>query len=555
MPKPIRQHKLQRLSQIGSILLKYGFEDLIAHLKLSKKVDRAKLKGSEVPGLPSSRWKRIRLVFEELGTTYIKLGQLMSNRADLFPKELILELEKLQDEVPPFDPEEGIRILEEDLKKSYTEVFDFFDQKPIASASVSQVHKAILKENKQEVAIKIQRPRLKEKIDIDLQILKDSANLLQKYIPEVKQFNIYDFLNEFEIALNKELNFKAEANNILKFKKRIDRHPYLHIPKVYEDYCSRRVIVMEYINGVKINQLEKLKQPPYDPELIANRYLEVYFDQIFTHGIFHADPHPGNIYVYPDNTFAFIDFGIMGLVHRRDKDLLTAIILGIEEKDAKKILHAFQKVSPTPIENQIALEYRLNELIDDLTFQEIAEIDVHETGNRIRSLIMEFKIQIPSNFFLLSKALSIVEGTVKQLNPNLKIEKAIAPHARKLLLKRLNPANIVKSLLLSSIDLASIIRDFPNDAEEIIKKIKEGTININLEHRGLDSLIEMFNKTVNRVVLSLLQAALLIASSLVILAKIPPFWNQISVIGLAGYIVSGILALILIYRIIRDRKW
>lgn len=550
----MRQSRLHRLRQIGSILIKYGFEDLLEHLKLGRKTF-IKTSEDKVGDLPSSRWKRIRLVFEELGATYIKLGQMMSNRSDIFPAELIVELEKLQDEVPPFESDAALQILEEDLGSSYTEFFDFFDHQPLASASISQVHKAVLKKGKQEVAIKIQRPNLKEKIDIDLQILKESASFLQNYIPEVKQFSIYDFLLEFEIALNKELNFKTEANNILKFKKRLEKHPYVHIPDVYTELCSRRIIVMEFIKGVKINQIKQLQEPPYNAELIAHRYLDLYFDQVFNYGIFHADPHPGNIYVYPNNTFAFIDFGIVGVVHKRDRDLLTSIILGIEEKDAKKILHAFQKVTPNPIENQIALEYRLNELIEDLSYQEIAEIDVHETGNRIRALVMEFNIQIPTNFFLLSKAISIVEGTVKKLNPNLKLEKAIAPHARKLLLQRLNPYNILKSFLLSSVDLASIIREIPNDAEEIIKKIKEGTININLEHRGLDNLIEIFNKVVNRVVLSLLQASLLISSALVILAKIPPLWNKISVIGLGGFIISGILALVLIYRIIRDRKW
>ncbi|MGK7388739.1 MAG: ABC1 kinase family protein [Candidatus Cyclobacteriaceae bacterium M2_1C_046] len=550
----MRQNRLQRLREIGSILIKYGFEDLLAHLKLSKKI-RSRKDENVLKTIPSSRWKRIRLVFEELGTTYIKLGQMMSNRSDIFPKELIFELEKLQDEVPPFDPDEALRILEEDLKRPYTEVFDFFDLNPMASASISQVHKGILKDNQKEVAVKIRRPNLKDQIDVDLQILKDSANFLQKYITEVKQFSVYDFLLEFEAALNKELNFKAEANNILKFKKRLEKHPYVHIPEVYEKYCSKRVIVMEFITGVKINNVEKLKQPPYNPELIATRYLELYFDQIFNYGIFHADPHPGNIYVYPDNTFAFIDFGIVGLVHKRDKDLLTSIIIGIEEKNAKKILHAFQKVTPNPIDNQIALEYRLTELIEDLSYQEIADIDVHETGNRIRSLVLDFNIQIPSNFFLLSKAISIVEGTVKELNPNLQIEKAITPHARKLILKRLNPFTISKNILLSSVDFASIIQEIPNDLEEIIKKIKEGTININLEHRGLDNLIQSFNKEVNRLVLAFLQASLLVASAIIILAKIPPRWNEISIIGMVGFVISGVLALILIYRIIRDRKW
>lgn len=550
----MRQNRLQRLREIATILIKYGFDDLLAHLKISKKY-RARKDENVLKTVPSSRWERIRLVFEELGTTYIKLGQMMSNRSDIFPKELIFELEKLQDDVPPFDPDVALRILEEDLKKSNTEIFDFFDHKPLASASVSQVHRGVLKDNQQEVAVKIQRPNLKDQIDIDLQILKDSANFLQKYITEVKQFSVYEFLLEFEAALNKELNFKAEANNILKFKKRLEKHPYVHIPIVYEKYCSKRIIVMELIKGVKINNAEKLKKPPYNPKLIASRYLDLYFDQIFTYGIFHADPHPGNIFVFPNNTFAFVDFGIVGLVHKRDKDLLTSIIIGIEEKNAKKILHAFQKVTPNPIENQIALEYRLTELIEDLTYQEIADIDVHETGNRIRSLVLDFNIQIPSNFFLLSKAISIVEGTVKQLNPNLQIEKAITPHARKLVLKRLNPFSITKNLLLSSVDFASIIQEIPNDLEEIIKKIKEGTININLEHRGLDNLLESFNKEVNRLVLAFLQASLLVSSAIIILAKIPPRWNEISIIGLAGFFISGILALILIYRIIRDRKW
>jgi ubiquinone biosynthesis protein len=550
------QNRLTRLREIAGILMKYGFRDLIDRLKLGKDVVKVTgADGSTVKKVPSSRWIRIRLTFEELGTTYIKLGQMMSNRSDIFPKELVEELEKLQDEVPPFKTEDAIHILETDLGRPLTEVFEYFDKKPLASASISQVYRARLRDPQQEVAVKIQRPNLKNHIETDLSILKESANIFEDYIPEVKQFSIYDFLMEFELALNKELNFKAEANNILKFKKRLEKQPYLHVPQVYEDYCSRRVIIMEYLGGVKINNYKKLQERPYNPELIAMRYLDLYFDQIFTYGIFHADPHPGNVFVFPDNTLAFIDFGIIGLVHKRDRDLLTAIILGIEEKDAKRILRAFQKVTPTPVDNQIELEYRINELIEDVSFQEIADIDVHEIGNRVRALVMEYNIIIPSNFFLLSKALSLVEGTVKRLNPELKIEKAITPHARKLLLQRINPVNIFKSLLFSSVDLASIIREIPADAEEIIKKIKEGTINMNLEHRGLDNLVQTFNKVVNRVVLSLLQAALLISSALIILAKIPPRWNEISILGLGGFLISGILALILIYRIIRDRKW
>ena len=550
------QGKISRLREIGGILVKYGFKDLIDQLKIGKQVTIIPGKnGEEDKTIPQSRWKRIRLAFEEMGTTYIKLGQMMSNRSDIFPRELIEELEKLQDEVPPFPTEDAIAILEMDLKKPVDEAFDIFDRTPLASASMSQVYKAKLRGTDTYVAVKIQRPDLKDQIDIDLTLLKESASIFEKYIPEVKQFSIYDFLEEFEIALNKELNFKAESNNILKFRKRLDGHPYVHIPKVFLNYCTRRVIVMEFMEGIKINNKEALHRPPYDRKLVASRYLDLYFDQIFTYGIFHADPHPGNVMVLPDNTLAFIDFGIVGIVHKRDRDLLTAIILGIEERDAKRILRAFQKVSPTPLERPVELEYRVNELIEDVTYQEIADIDVHDMGNRVRTLVMDFNIQIPSNFFLLSKAISLVEGTVKELNPELKIEKAITPHARKLLLQRLNPINIGKSLLLSSVDLASIIREIPGDMEEIIKKIKEGTINMNLEHRGLDNLIHTFNKVVNRVVLSLLQASLLIASALVILAKIPPYWNEISMIGLVGFIISGLLALILIYRILRDREW
>ena len=548
---------INRYREIITVLVKHGFGDLVTNTNLEKYIDFGKklLSGKRIPKIAYySRWERIRMALEELGPTFIKFGQIMSNRPDLLPQELIIELEKLQDSVPPFAEKAARQLIEEELGKPISTTFKRFISTPIASASIAQVHKAILM-NGEKVVIKVQRPRIEQIIEVDLEIMLHLATLMEKHIKGMDILNPVGIVKEFERSIRKEIDFKIEATHIERFGRNFQDDMNIYVPKVYRNYTTKKILTMEFIDGIKVSNIEAVLKSGNDPKIIASRGADLVLKQIFEHGFFHADPHPGNILVLNNNIICFLDFGMMGVLLPKHREYLGSIIIGIVNKDAKRITKTLVLFSTNSrIENIERLEYQVSELIEQYSYLPLKDINVGELLNKGIKLILAHKIEIPPDLYLLSKALITIESVGRNLDPDFDMVKHTEPFAKKLLKERLSPRKLAKDLYLSATEFTLLLRDFPSEIREIIKQIKLGQFKIEFEHKGLEPMLKKHDQISNRIAFAIVLASLIIGSSLIVLSGIPPKWNGIPIIGIVGFLGAGLMGFWLLVSILRHGK-
>jgi ubiquinone biosynthesis protein len=447
------------------VLVKHGFGDLITRTNLERYIDRGRklLPGRGDAGIASlSRWERVRMVLEELGPTFIKFGQIMSNRPDLVPQELITELAKLQSDVPPFSEEEAQHLVEEELGRPVSEIFAEYSPTPIASASI-------------EVAIKVQRPGIEQIIKTDLEIMFDLATLMEKHIQEMDILHPVSIVEEFERSIKREIDFTIEATAIERFGRNFQNETTIYVPKVYRDYSTNKILTMEFIDGVKASSKEALLNAGLDPKLLASCGADLVLTQVFEHGFFHADPHPGNMVALPGNVVCFLDFGMMGGISPGHREALSNILVGIVNQDAASITKTVLKLARNQyIEDVEQLEYEIYELLEQYSYRSLKSVNMGVMLNQMVTLVVKHRLKIPPNFYLLSKALITIEGVGRVLDPDFDMVKHTEPFAKKLLSERLNPLKLTKDLYLSAIDLSILLRDLPAQTREILTQIKEG---------------------------------------------------------------------------------
>jgi len=365
IPKTWRH--LRRYNQILSIFLKYGFTDLVdtARSSLVRRFGEkffprtVRRKGAEL-----SRSERIRMAIEEAGPTFIKLGQILSMRPDIMPADISYELQKLHDKVAPLPYKTIKKVIREELPSPPEEIFDHISEKPLAAASIAQVHRAQLK-NGQEVVLKVQRPQAKEIIDVDVEILRDLTNVLRKYFQDKLAQDPVRIVEEFDRSIHRELDFIQEGRNIVRFEHNFSDDERLIVPKYYQELSTEKLLVMDYVKGIKASQTAKLDQAGIDREAVARNGTALSFREIFEFGFFHADPHPGNIMVLKNNVIALLDFGMVGQIDDETIDQFGEIILGITQKDAERVIHAFDELNITqPNTDNKALRNEIDGLID-----------------------------------------------------------------------------------------------------------------------------------------------------------------------------------------------
>ncbi len=548
---------INRYREIITVLFQHGFGDLITNSQIEKYLDFGKkfIPNKKIEKAASlSRWERIRMVLEELGPTFIKFGQIMSNRPDILPESLLIELEKLQDSVPPIPNEEAERMIEQELGKSISELFKNFDINPIASASIAQVYRAELFSG-EKVAVKVQRTGIQKIIETDLEIMFHLSLLMEKHITEMEILNPFETVKEFERSIRKEIDFNIEASHIERFARNFQTDMTIYIPEVYNDYSTNKILTMEFIDGIKVSDLKALREAENDPLLIADQGCNLVLKQIFEHGFFHADPHPGNILILKDNITCFLDFGMMGTLLPKHQDYLGNIIVGVVNKDSKKITETLLRLTGTyNIENRDQLEQRVSELINQYAYISLKEIKVGEFLNKLFRLLIDFKLRLPSDFYLLSKALITIEGVGTKLDPDFDMVAHIEPFAKNLLKKQLNPLELVKDLYSSVTEFHLLFKDFPFEIREIVRQIKTGKLKVEFEHKGLEPMLIKHDQISNRIAFAIVLAALIIGSSLIVLSKIPPLWDEVSIIGIVGFVGAGIMGFWLLISILRHGK-
>lgn len=546
----------KRYQEIIVILIKHGFGEMLSQINL----EQFKLFGKKIVSqansetLALSKWKRIRLAFEELGPTFIKLGQILSNRPDLIPEKLIIELEKLQSEVPPFPGNIAKQIVEEQLPQPFDEVFAWFDEKSIASASIAQVHKAKLKTG-EIVAVKIQRPNIKKTIEVDIEIMLHLAELLEKHIAEFQSISPIRIVEEFAETIKKEIDFNYETSYIERFKKMFENNRSIYVPKIFKQFSSKKILILEFIIGVKINNIEQLKAMGITPKEIAGKGTSLILKQIFDFGFFHADPHPGNILIMPDHRICFLDFGMMGSISQRYRNYLSDFMIAFVSNDVRKLVKILIQFSQTSTQiNLNELENQLSELIERFTYLPLKDIDMSEVLDKSFKLVLSYELRLPPIMYLLSKSIVTIEGVARQLDPDFNMIAYIKPYAKKLIKRRLSPLRVSKDIYLSGVELAQLMQEFPFEARDLISQLKRGNLKVCFEHRGLESFMHKLDQITNRIAFAIVIAALIIGSSIIVYAAIPPLIKDVSLIGIIGYIAAGILGFWLIISIINSRK-
>ncbi len=545
---------LNRYSQILGILFKYGFGDLVETLKIDQYLEIglqmiSRKKRARVE--KSTRAERIRMAFEELGPTYIKLGQILSTRPDLVTPDLVTELAKLQDEVPSFPFNDARKIVEAELGKPLEEVFVSFDEKSLASASIGQVHRAELQDG-DFVAVKVQRPGIKKIIEVDLEIMLHLATLAEKHIEELSFHRPVKIVEEFAKTLEKELDYGIEASSMERVARQFLNTPHVYIPKVFRDTSSARVLTTEFIDGIKISSVEPLESGGYDKKLITRRGADICLSQIFDHGFFHADPHPGNIFVLPDNVICLLDFGMVGTIDRNTKESFVDLVDSIVRRDDSMAAHQILKLTSWEKEPDVRLfEKDVADFMGRHLYKPLKEINLGKLLQEILELASRHRLRIYPDIFLMLKALTTVEGITRKLDPDFDMVAQSAPFIAKVKLNRFSPKRIESDLVKLISQSYQFIHEFPRDLLEITRLIRQQKLSFKHDLKGFDRMLATHDQISNRISFSIVIAALIIGSALIVISNTPPLFYGISLIGIIGFLAAAILGIWLLVAILK----
>ena len=553
-----KQKEIQRYITLFNVLAKYGFEDVLVHSGIAKVIPKSYLGGhpDAKKNLSFSTYAHIRMVLEELGPTYVKLGQIFSNREDMLPPELTKELEKLQDHVPQLKNFDVQKTVETELNMATSECFLSIDPDPLAAASLAQVHRAKLL-NGEDVVLKIQRPNIEEVIESDLLIMKQVAKALEKHSAQAQAFQPVRIIASFEQSIHEELQFSREMDNTEKFAKNFEDNEMIHVPKVYRQFSTNRIICMEYIDGIKVSETDQLRAANIDPSAVAKVGVDLYLTQVLEHGFFHADPHPGNIFVLPHTgQICFLDFGMMGTIMPNDKEALGELLLYFLRKNVKKIINLLEKIAvKTDIPDHKKLEQDLYELIESVSNTAIQNIKLGAILNQFKTVLYENKIVLPHYVYMLIRGLIIIEGVGRKLDPTFNMTNNLEPYTSAIVRRRFSLKRLFKKNLSRFQDINDLVDTLPDDINAILKKIKDGKLVVVHEHKGLNEFQNAMSKSVNRLVFAVIIAALSIGSSILVMAQMPPLVNGIPLLGAVGFVVSAILGFYIVISIFRNDRY
>lgn len=465
---------LKRLEKILLVLFEEGLGYYLTQAKLHVHLPfHKRIKPKFSVNSRKQQAIRLRRSFEKLGGTFVKLGQLLSLRPDLVPQEYVEEFEKLQDQVEPFNFSQVKKIIETDLGRPLKSIFREFTAKPFASASVAQVHKAVLK-NGQAVAVKVQRPEIKENLDADLDILFYIAEKLEIYSPKIKSYHPSKIVREFALWSRKELDFKLEALNALHLKETSKKNHWVKIPLIYQDYSSQKVITMEIIKGIKLDDLQGIKKYHLKTKTILQRYFNAILEQALLHGFFHADPHPANTFVLKNGQISFLDFGIIGQLKDHDRRTVINFIKSIPEKNSEKSISIFLSLArKIPLENLDGFKERTKEILEDVYQHDVSERSIGNALYEIISLGGRYNIEFDPNHVLMAKALYQAEGLVFKLDPEFKIAEALEKFRKNYLNENISPKHLISKAKSAWSENKDLILDFPEHLQNIIRNLEK----------------------------------------------------------------------------------
>ena len=547
LPKHIR-----RKAQIAKVLSKHGFGILVEKAGMGRLVPfHWGILGHERRGHPYSAPEHLRLAFEELGPTFIKLGQILSTRPDLIPEEYVGELSKLQDRIPPCPTEDIVRVLEEDLGRPVSEIFATFEEKPLASASIGQVHRAVLKSG-ERVVVKVQKPFAERQILEDLEILEDLVARLAERWEMARNIDLEGLFDEFAYLIRNELDYIREGRNADTFRKNFSKDDKVHIPKVYWDLTTRRVLVMEEIEGVKITDLEGIRSLGLDPKEIAKKGAFMYMDMFFRDGFFHGDPHPGNLIVLKDGRIGLVDFGMVGVLDDMMRLNFLQLLYSITKGDMSLAMDALLDLGIQGDPNRERMLRRDLEVLFSYYFlQPVSEVRISKIVQETFRMAYKYRVVIPSDLFLLLKTVGMAEGLLASLDPDFRMITVTEPYLRKARRVIMSPKFMSRQAERNLILISKMFLESTDKIKKILRRLETGRIEFSVRYEGEGRIIEDLRRDINRLSLSILALALIVALAVLVSAYRPAFLN-LDLLIVVGVIVLAVILGKILVKVLRE---
>lgn len=531
---------LPRVRDIIAILARHGMGNLVQRLGLAKGIEKA----GDLLNIPGNHEiemiepeVRMRRVLEELGPTFIKLGQVLATRVDMFPPEWIDEFEKLQSDAPALPFEELLPELQVALGQDPHELFDELDPQPIGSASIAQVHRARLK-NGEEVVLKIRRPNIIPKIEADLRVLGHIAALAEFEFPELRRYQPGKVVDEFARSLRRELNLSTEARNMERFARNFAGNDDIVIPQVYTEWTSERLIVQGYIGGIPGNDLEAIEAAGLNRQVLAARGADAVLKMVLIDGYFHADPHPGNVKYLPGNRLAFLDFGMAGRLPHQRRDQIVDLLAALSQRDEHGILNVLLEWSGDAVVDEEKLAADIADFIFNYENLSLKEVQFGVLLNEVVSLAREHSLMMPTDLTLLFKALISLEGLGRQLDPDFQMVPHLTPFVKQVIIGRYHPASMLKRGKDGVLEALSILSGVPKDIGKLIKQARRGNLRIDLDLKRLDQFGIRITRSTNRLTMGIVTGALMIGSAIVMTVKGGPMIFGLPLFGVLGFLLA-----------------
>lgn len=519
-----------RFREVVSILAKYGLANWMGPARAEWLQDILRnAEGSRLTELTPN--ERVRYALTELGTTFIKLGQVLSTRPDIVGPELAKELTRLQSNAPADGYDHVAELFKIEFGHPPAELFAEFDEQPFASASIGQVHRAKLDDGR-EVIVKVQHQGIEDRVQNDLEIMTHLAGLAEDIAPATRQYQPKKTAEEFGNTLLHELDFSREASNVNRFAKNFAGDDHVRIPAVHPERSARRVLTMDYLDGISLTRKEDLVAAHHDLSKLAQQGAQMFLDMIFRDGFCHADPHPGNLLVLPDGAIGLLDCGMVLRINDTLREQVEDMALAAVELDSQTLTAQVMKLGQVPAGvDEDALASELDDFLNDYATQSISNFDLGGALNGMVQIIRDHQIILPAKLGMLVKILVMLEGTAQQLNPDFSLAELLGDYKEQAIRRRLAPQRVWHKIQTEARAWGELAEQFPKDAVDILDRIKNGSFDVHLDHRRLDSIV-------NRLVMGILSAALFVGSASLWSRAVPPLVHGVSLPGVLGCAVA-----------------